>query len=72
MFPSTTHKPFLKLNLRAITTLAMGTSEAAARGFFTAPYFAVVGASSDPTKFGHKSIFSPTLNLSIDDTEMVY
>ncbi|TAQ86408.1 hypothetical protein B7494_g5259 [Chlorociboria aeruginascens] len=29
-------------------------TEAAARAFFTAPYFAVVGASSDPTKFGHK------------------
>lgn len=32
--------------------------EAAARAFFTAPYFAVVGASSDPTKFGHKSTSS--------------
>jgi predicted CoA-binding protein len=30
-------------------------TEATARAFFTAPYFAVVGASSDPTKFGHKS-----------------
>ncbi|PMD20143.1 NAD(P)-binding protein [Hyaloscypha hepaticicola] len=29
-------------------------TEAAARAFFTAPYFAVVGASSDPSKFGHK------------------
>lgn len=29
-------------------------TEAAARAFFTAPHFAVVGASSDPTKFGHK------------------
>ncbi|KAK2626359.1 hypothetical protein QTJ16_004621 [Diplocarpon rosae] len=30
------------------------STEAAARAFFTAPEFAVVGASSDPTKFGHK------------------
>ncbi|ATZ57942.1 hypothetical protein BCIN_15g04450 [Botrytis cinerea B05.10] len=29
-------------------------SEAAARTFFSSPYFAVVGASSDPAKFGHK------------------
>ncbi|KAG9229758.1 CoA binding domain-containing protein [Amylocarpus encephaloides] len=29
-------------------------SEAAARTFFSSPHFAVVGASSDPTKFGHK------------------
>ncbi|KAI9054629.1 hypothetical protein LZ554_001782 [Drepanopeziza brunnea f. sp. 'monogermtubi'] len=29
-------------------------TEAAARAFFSAPQFAVVGASSDPTKFGHK------------------
>ncbi|PQE33274.1 hypothetical protein CJF32_00003838 [Rutstroemia sp. NJR-2017a WRK4] len=29
-------------------------TEAAARTFFSSPYFAVVGASSDPTKFGHK------------------
>jgi hypothetical protein len=33
--------------------------EAAARAFFTVPYFAVVGASSDPTKFGHKSTSPP-------------
>ncbi|TVY54420.1 hypothetical protein LSUE1_G010035 [Lachnellula suecica] len=30
------------------------SQEAAARTFFNAPYFAVVGASSDPRKFGHK------------------
>jgi hypothetical protein len=36
------------------------TTEAAARAFFSAPYFAVVGASSDPTKFGHKSA-SPSI-----------
>ncbi|CZT03606.1 uncharacterized protein RCO7_07657 [Rhynchosporium graminicola] len=29
-------------------------TEAAAKAFFTAQHFAVVGASSDPTKFGHK------------------
>ncbi|KAG9241055.1 CoA binding domain-containing protein [Calycina marina] len=29
-------------------------TEAAARAFFSASHFAVVGASSDPSKFGHK------------------
>ncbi|KAH8804921.1 CoA binding domain-containing protein [Xylogone sp. PMI_703] len=29
-------------------------TEVAARTFFSSPYFAVVGASSDPAKFGHK------------------
>ncbi|KAH8590543.1 CoA binding domain-containing protein [Bisporella sp. PMI_857] len=29
-------------------------TEAAARAFFSAPHFAVVGASNDPAKFGHK------------------
>jgi len=29
-------------------------TEGAVRTFFSSPYFAVVGASSDPTKFGHK------------------
>lgn len=33
-------------------------TEAAARSFFTARYFAVVGASNDPAKFGHKSMSS--------------
>jgi predicted CoA-binding protein len=36
------------------STLKMST-ESTARAFFTAPHFAVVGASSDPSKFGHKS-----------------
>ncbi|ESZ92120.1 hypothetical protein SBOR_7499 [Sclerotinia borealis F-4128] len=31
-------------------------TEAAARTFFSSPYFAVVGASSDPAKFGHKTL----------------
>lgn len=35
-------------------TLAMST-EASARIFFSSPRFAVVGASSNPAKFGHKS-----------------
>jgi acyl-CoA synthetase (NDP forming) len=30
-------------------------TEATARAFFSQPYFAVVGASNDPAKFGHKS-----------------
>uniref|UniRef100_A0A1Y1NPE4 CoA-binding domain-containing protein n=1 Tax=Photinus pyralis TaxID=7054 RepID=A0A1Y1NPE4_PHOPY len=29
-------------------------TETAARKFFTSPFFAVVGASSNPAKFGHK------------------
>ncbi|KAE8441562.1 hypothetical protein EG329_004681 [Mollisiaceae sp. DMI_Dod_QoI] len=29
-------------------------SKEAAKAFFSAPYFAVVGASNDPKKFGHK------------------
>ena len=37
-----------------ITSMKMAT-DTAARAFFSQPYFAVVGASSDPTKFGHKS-----------------
>ncbi|KAI1852429.1 hypothetical protein JX266_002607 [Neoarthrinium moseri] len=30
------------------------STEANARAFFSSPYFAVVGASSNPAKFGHK------------------
>ena len=30
--------------------------EAAVRAFFSSPRFAVAGASSDPNKFGHKSM----------------
>lgn len=33
----------------------MAVTEATARKFFSAPAFAVVGASSNPVKFGHKS-----------------
>lgn len=29
-------------------------TEAAARSFFSSPLFAVVGASSNPAKYGHK------------------
>jgi hypothetical protein len=36
------------------------SQEAAARAFFAAPNFAVVGASTDPAKFGHKSAYSPS------------
>lgn len=31
------------------------STEATARSFFSSPYFAVVGASNNPAKFGHKS-----------------
>jgi hypothetical protein len=34
-------------------------TDAAAKTFFTSSQFAVVGASSDPTKFGHKSNSTP-------------
>lgn len=30
------------------------STEATARTFFSSPFFAVVGASSNPAKFGHK------------------
>jgi hypothetical protein len=40
-------------------SLKMAT-EAAARAFFSSPQFAVVGASSDPNKFGHKSPSLPS------------
>jgi hypothetical protein len=32
-------------------------TETAARKFFTSPFFAVVGASSNPAKFGHKGSY---------------
>jgi hypothetical protein len=32
--------------------------DAAAKRFFTSPYFAVVGASQDESKFGYRSKFS--------------
>ncbi|TVY87586.1 hypothetical protein LAWI1_G005108, partial [Lachnellula willkommii] len=37
------------------------STESTARAFFSTPHFAVVGASTDPAKFGHKSI--PALSL---------
>lgn len=33
------------------------TTEATARAFMSSPQFAVVGASSNPAKFGHKSMY---------------
>ena len=33
------------------------STEATAKAFFSNPHFAVVGASSNPAKFGHKSTF---------------
>ncbi|TVY48515.1 Subtilisin-like protease, partial [Lachnellula cervina] len=38
----------------SITTLSKMSTESTARAFFSTPHFAVVGASSDPSKFGHK------------------
>jgi len=38
-----------------------GMMEVAAKRFFQAEAFAVVGASSDPKKFGHKSMSTPSL-----------
>jgi predicted CoA-binding protein len=34
------------------------TTEATARTFFSSKYFAVVGASSNPAKFGHKGEYA--------------
>lgn len=36
--------------------------EAAAKRFFSSPYFAVVGASQDKNKFGYRSISLPPLH----------
>ena len=45
----------------------------AARRFFATPRFAVVGASSDPTKFGHQSTFSsPYTPLLISNIVTVF
>jgi hypothetical protein len=37
-------------------------TEAAARKFFAAPQFAVVGASSNPAKYGHKGSFDTSFS----------
>lgn len=38
----------------------MSATEAAAKTFFSYPAFAVVGASSNPAKFGNISAFAPS------------
>lgn len=38
-------------------------TEATARKFFTSPFFAVVGASSNPAKFGHKGVYMEPRSL---------
>ncbi|KJZ77942.1 hypothetical protein HIM_02579 [Hirsutella minnesotensis 3608] len=43
-------------------------TEASARRFFSSPVFAVVGASSNPAKFGHKG----TVELSLVDDLIVH
>ena len=53
--PSPAVLPYFVIH-HTITTDTMAT-EAAARKFFTSPFFAVVGASSNPAKFGHKGSF---------------
>jgi len=53
-------------SLKKSNTMA---TEAAARTFFSAPYFAVVGASADPSKFGHKSTsLHPTIFYLLSQT----
>ncbi|KFY01048.1 hypothetical protein O988_02941 [Pseudogymnoascus sp. VKM F-3808] len=47
--------------------MAAKTGEAAARAFFATPTFAVVGASNDPSKYGHK-IFEWYLSQSLPVT----
>jgi hypothetical protein len=39
--------------------------EAALKLFFSSPRFAVAGASSDPSKYGHKSTLTSTLSCTI-------
>lgn len=34
--------------------------ESALKTFFSSPRFAVAGASSDPSKYGHKGTYLPT------------
>lgn len=48
--------------LRAIIKGSMATA-ADAKAFMSSPHFAVVGASSDPTKFGHKGTSLPLIAL---------
>jgi hypothetical protein len=51
------HTFLSKLDLSTNPTLHITTMEAALKTFFTSSRFAVVGASSDPTKFGHKGAY---------------
>ena len=46
-------------------TIFKMAAESAARAFMATPNFAVVGASSDPSKFGHKSAFAPFPSLPL-------
>lgn len=41
------------------------STEATARIFFSSPFFAVVGASSNPAKFGHKGDASGDPDLDV-------
>lgn len=40
------------------------STEATVRAFFASPNFAVVGASNNPAKFGHKSMFGSVVLLN--------
>lgn len=45
------------------------TTEATVRTFFSSPNFAVVGASSNPAKYGHKGVFpSPQFSSHLTNT----
>jgi hypothetical protein len=41
--------------------------EAALKTFFTSSRFAVVGASSDPSKFGHKGVHLAAILIKVDE-----
>lgn len=41
------------------------TTEASVRAFFSSPQYAVVGASSNPAKFGHKGKIPTYPSISI-------
>ena len=53
-------KPGQLTQLRANIQTRTMVSDADAKQFFSSPEFAVVGASSNPAKFGHKSLSSPS------------
>lgn len=52
------HSQITTIQPPATTINKAMAAETAIKKFFSSPHFAVVGASSDPSKFGHKSSFN--------------